>query len=59
MKSGRRLAFYGGSEPSDYIETFYRGIYEKEGKLMSDFELLSIVLMMISIILQALKGTKK
>ncbi len=47
--NGGRLAFYGGPEPSDYIET-RKGIREQEGKLMSDYELLSLVLAMFQIV---------
>ncbi len=50
MKNGGRLAFYRRPEPSDYIETC-KGIYGKEGILMSDYQLLSIMLMMTQIII--------
>lgn len=50
-----------GLRPSDYIETC-KGIWRKEGKLMSDFEMLSIVLIILGIIVTlviALINTKK
>lgn len=43
-------SFTRGTEPSDYIEIPAKGNLGKEGKLMSDFEMLSIVLMILAII---------
>ena len=60
--NGGRLTLYGGTGPSDHIEIRYGGNLGKEGKLMSDFELLSIVLMILAIIVTlviALINTKK
>ena len=45
--NGRRLAPYGESELSVYITR--RGICEKEGVLMSDYEMLSLWLAIVSI----------
>ncbi len=56
------LALSRGSGPSDYIET-QKGIRGKEGKLMSDFELLSIVILILGIVvtllLALIQNTKK
>ena len=43
-----------GTEPSDYIEILYAGNLGKEGKLMSDFEMLSLVMMILSIVVTIL-----
>ena len=52
--NGGRLAFYGGPEPSDYIET-RKGIFcGKEGLTLSDYETLSIVLMVLAIVVTLL-----
>ena len=47
-------SFNRGTEPSDYIEILLAGNLGKEGKLMSDFEMLSIVLMILSIVVTIL-----
>ena len=52
------MALNRGSGPSDYIET-RKGIHEKEGWLMSDFEILSLVIMLLTLVVAALKDTKK
>ena len=61
--NGGRLAFFGGSGPSDYIEVRKAISVERGGQLMSDFELLSIVLMVLAIIipllLEVIKTQKK
>ncbi len=44
------MALSRGSGPSDYIEPLLEESIEKEGKLMSDYELLSIVLMVLAIV---------
>ena len=46
-------SFDRGTEPSDYIE-IPAGNLGKEGKLMSDFEMLSIVLMILGIVVTVL-----
>ena len=51
---GRRLPSYRGTEPSDYIETGLRESSTKEGMDMSDFELLSLVLMILGIVIPIL-----
>ena len=56
-------AFNRGTGPSDYIEISVRRNLGKEGKLMSDFEMLSIVLMILGIVVTILiayiENTKK
>lgn len=52
--NGGRLTFYGRSETSEYIETHLLGIYWKGVELMSDYELLAIVLMFLAIIIPLL-----
>ena len=52
--NGRRLALNRGTEPSDYIEISVKRNLGKEGKLMSDFEMLSIVLMILGIVVTIL-----
>lgn len=47
-------SFKRGTEPSDYIELLFAGNLGKEGKLMSDFEMLSLVLMILSIVVTIL-----
>lgn len=54
LKSSRRLALYRETELSDYIEILHIGNLRREGTFMSDFELLSIILMMLSIIVSIL-----
>lgn len=55
---GGRLALCGGSGPSDYIDP-PQGIHGKEGKLMSDFEMLSLVIMILALVIAALKESDK
>ena len=43
-----------GTKPSDYIEISAKGNLGKEGELMSDFEMLSIVLMILGIVVTIL-----
>lgn len=50
LPCGRRLALNKGPGPFDYIETHHGNFNGKEGKLMSDFEMLSIMLMILAII---------
>lgn len=56
-------SFTRGTGPSDYIEIPAKGNLGKEGKLMSDFEMLSIVLMILGIVVTILiayiENTKK
>lgn len=56
-------SFTRGTRPSDYIEIPAKGNLGKEGKLMSDFEMLSIVLMILGIVVTILiayiENTKK
>ena len=56
-------SFTRGTGPSDYIEISVRRNLGKEGKLMSDFEMLSIVLMILGIVVTILiayiENTKK
>ena len=56
-------SFTRGTGSSDYIEISVRRNLGKEGKLMSDFEMLSIVLMILAIIVTILiayiENTKK
>ena len=56
-------SFNSGTGPSDHIEIPEKGNRGKEGKLMSDFEMLSIVLMILGIVVTLLvayiNSTKK
>lgn len=60
--NGGRLAFCGGSGPSDYIET-RKGIYGKEGSFMSTFEemqiMLIILMIIVPLIVELVKAQKK
>ena len=47
-------SFTRGTGPSDYIEIPAKGNLGKEGKLMSDFEMLSIMLMVLGIVVSIL-----
>ena len=53
-ENGRRLALNRGTEPSDYIEILHLGNLGKEGIFMSDFEMLSIILMILGIVVSIL-----
>ncbi len=56
-------SFYRGIRPSDYINILIWKLTGKEGKLMSDFEMLSIMLMILSLVVSILiayiNSTKK
>ena len=62
-KTGGGWSCNRGTGPSDYIEISVRRNLGKEGKLMSDFEMLSIVLMILGIVVTILiayiENTKK
>jgi hypothetical protein len=47
-------SFTRGTGPSDYIEISEKGNLGEEGELMSDFEMLSIVLMILGIVVSIL-----
>ena len=53
-ENGRRLVLRQGTEPSDYIEISVKRNLGKEGELMSDYEMLSIVLMILGIVVTIL-----
>ena len=48
------LSFNRGTGPSDYVEILVTGNLRKEGWVMSDYELLSLVLMILGIIVSLL-----
>lgn len=47
-------SFDRGTGPSDYIEISVKRNLGKEGKLMSDFEMLSVMLMILGIVVSIL-----
>ncbi len=53
-KTAGGLSFTRGTGLSDYIEISVKGNLGKEGKLMSDFEMLSIMLMVLGIVVSIL-----
>ncbi len=53
-KTADGWSFTRGTGLSDYIEISVKGNLGKEGKLMSDFEMLSIMLMVLGIVVSIL-----
>lgn len=53
------MAFYGGPGLSDYIEPSKGEFVERRVNFMSDFELLSLVIMLLALVAAVLKEAKK